>query len=68
MNPHTYLDLGHLILDKEAKTFQWNKKKKPAFSKNDPDTTGGYHVEDFELIHSDLLVQSSSLSGSKTST
>jgi hypothetical protein len=62
MNPHTY---GHLIFDKGAKTIQW---KKTAFSTNGAGTTGGYRVEECKLIHSYLLVQSSSLSGSKTST
>jgi hypothetical protein len=42
--------------------------KKTAFSTNGAGTTGGYHVEECKLIHSYLLVQSSSLSGSKTST
>ena len=63
MNPHTS---GHLIFDKGAKTIQWKKKTK--FSTNGAGTTGGYHVEECELIHSYLLVQSSSLSGSKNST
>jgi hypothetical protein len=62
LNPHTY---GHLIFDKGAKTIQWEKT---AFSTNGAGTTGGYHVEEFELIHSYLLVQSSSLSRSNTST
>jgi hypothetical protein len=39
--------------------------KKTAFSTNGAGTTGRYHVEEWELIHSYLLVQSSSLSGSK---
>jgi hypothetical protein len=30
--------------------------KKTAFSTNGADTTGGYHVEEFELINSYLLV------------
>ena len=51
MNPHTY---GHLIFDKGAKTIQW---KKTTFSTNGADTTGSYHVEECELIHSYLLVQ-----------
>jgi hypothetical protein len=49
MNPHTY---GHSIFDKGAKTIQW---KKTAFSTNGPGTTGGYHVEECELIHSYLF-------------
>jgi hypothetical protein len=60
MNPHTY---GHLIFDKGTKTIQLT-----AFSTNGAGTTGSYHVEKCKLIHSYLLVQSSSLSGSKTST
>jgi hypothetical protein len=39
--------------------------KKTAFSTNGTGTTGGYHVEECELIHSYLLVQSSLLSGIK---
>jgi hypothetical protein len=62
MNPHTY---GQLIFDKGAKTIQWEKEE---FSTNNAVTTGGYHVEECKLIHSYLLVQSSTLSGSKTST
>ena len=62
MNPHTY---GHLIFDKGAKTIQW---KKTAFSTNVAGTTGGYHVEEYKLIHSHLLVKSPRLSGSKNST
>jgi hypothetical protein len=63
MNPHTH---GHFIFDKGAKTIQW--KKMIAFSINGAGITGGYHVEECKLIHSYLLVQSSSLSGSNTST
>ena len=63
MNPQTY---GHLIFDKGAKTNISGKKT--VFSKNGTGTTGCYHVEECELIHSYLLVQSSSLSGSKNST
>jgi hypothetical protein len=62
MNPHTY---GHLISDKGAKTIQW---KKTTFSTIGAGSTGSYHVEEFELIHTYLLVQSSSLSGSRAST
>jgi hypothetical protein len=68
MNPHTY---GHLIFDKGAKIIQWGGKKtnkqNPAFSANGAGTTGGYHVEDCELIHSYHHLQSSSLSGSRNS-
>ena len=52
INPHTCC---HLIFDKGAKTIQWEKKK-TAFSTNAAGTTGGYHVEECELIHSYLLV------------
>jgi hypothetical protein len=62
MNTHAY---GQLIFDKGAKTIQW---KKTAFSTNGGGTTGSYHVEEFELIHSYLLVLRSSLSGSRNST
>jgi hypothetical protein len=62
MNPHTY---GHLIFDKELKP---SSEKNTAFSTNVAGTSGGYHIEEWESIHSYLLVQSSSLSGSKTST
>jgi hypothetical protein len=37
--------------------------KKTAFSTNGAGTTGGYHVEECELIHSYLLVLRSNLSG-----
>ena len=36
-------------------------EKKTAFSINGAGSTGGYHVEECKLIHSYLLVQSSSL-------
>jgi hypothetical protein len=42
--------------------------KKRAFSTNGAGTTGGYHVEECKLIHSYLLVQITTLSGSKNST
>jgi hypothetical protein len=42
--------------------------KDTAFSTNGAGTTGGDDIEEFELIHSYILVQSSSLSGSKYST
>jgi hypothetical protein len=38
-------------------------EKITAFSTNVAGTTGGYHVEECELIHFYLLVQMSSLSG-----
>jgi hypothetical protein len=62
MNPHTH---GHLIFDKGAKTIQ---RKKTAFSSNGAGTTGGYHVEEYKLIPSYLLVLRSNLSGSRNST
>jgi hypothetical protein len=62
MNPHTY---GHLIFDKGAKTIQW---KKDSIFKNGAGTTGSYHVEKCELIHSYLLVLRSNLSGLRNST
>ena len=62
MNPHTY---GHLIFDKGAKPIQW---KKDTFSKNGAGTTGGYHVEGCELIHSYILLLRSNLSGLWNST
>ena len=37
--------------------------KKTAFSTNGAGTTGGYHVEECELIHSYLFVLRSNLSG-----
>jgi hypothetical protein len=63
MNPHTY---GHLIFDIGAKTIQW--KKKTAFSKNDPGSTGGYYLEECKSVLSYPCVQSSGSSGSSTST
>ena len=62
MNPHIY---GHLIFDKGAKTIQWKKR---AFSTNGADTTGSYHVEECELMHSYLLVPRSDLTGLRNST
>jgi hypothetical protein len=62
MNPHTY---GYLIFDKGTEP---SSGKKTAFSTNGAGTTGGYHVEEYKLIHSYVLVESSSLSGSKNST
>jgi hypothetical protein len=65
INPHAY---GHLIFDKGDKTIQWKKRKHfqqmvlAQLAKN------ANHVEEFELIHSYFLVQSSSLSGSRNST
>ena len=62
MNPHTY---GHLIFDKGAKIIQW---KKTAFSTIGAGTTGCYHVEECESIHTYLLVLRSNLNGSKNFT
>jgi hypothetical protein len=62
MNSCTY---GHLIFDKGTKTIQW--KKKTAFSTNGAGTTGGYHVEECEMIHSYLLVLRSNRSGLRNS-
>jgi hypothetical protein len=62
MNPHT---CGHLFFDKGAKP---SSGKKTAFSTNGAVSTGGYHVEERESIHSYLFVQRSSLSGSRNST
>jgi hypothetical protein len=58
MNSHTY---GHLIFDKGAKNHP--VEKKTASSTNGAGTTGGYHVEEWELIHSYLLVLMLNLSG-----
>jgi hypothetical protein len=62
MNPHTY---GQLIFDKGSKTIQW---KKDSISTNGAGSTGSYHVQECELIHSYLHVQNSSLHGSRNST
>jgi hypothetical protein len=62
MNPYTY---GHLIFDKRAKTVG---KKKTAFSTKEVGSTVDQHVEECKLIHSDLLVQISCPSVSRTST
>ena len=59
MNSQIY---GHLIFDKGIKTILW--KKNSIFNKW-CGTTGSYQVEKCSLIHSYLLLQSSSLSGSK---
>jgi hypothetical protein len=61
MNPHTY---GHLFFDKGAKPIHW--KKDSIFTKG-AGTTGSYHVEECELIHSYLLVLRSNLSRSRNS-
>jgi hypothetical protein len=42
-----------LIFDKGAKTIHW---KKTEFSTKDAGSTGGYHVQEYDLIHSYLLV------------
>jgi hypothetical protein len=42
--------------------------RKTAFSTNGAGTTGCYHVEEWELIHSYLLVLRSNLSGSRNFT
>jgi hypothetical protein len=47
-------------LTREQKT---SSEKKTAISTNGAGTTGGYHVEEWELIHSYLLVLRSNLSG-----
>ena len=57
MNPHTY---GHLILTRELKP---SSGKETAFSTNGAGTTGRYHVEECELIHSYLLVLMPNLRG-----
>jgi hypothetical protein len=60
MNPHTY---GHFTLHKGAKPILW--KEDSIFNKWC--WLNYQHVEECELIHSYLLVQSSSLSGSRNS-
>jgi hypothetical protein len=62
MNLNTY---GHLIFDKEAETIQW---KKYSTFKNVVGSTGSQHMEECKLIHSYILVQSSSPIGPRTST
>jgi hypothetical protein len=62
MNPHTY---GHLILTRVQKS---SSGKKTAFSSNGAGKTGCYHVEEWEFIHSYLLVLRSNLSGLRNST
>ena len=47
-------------MTREQKT---SSEKKTAISTNGAGTTGGYHVEEWELIHSYLLVLRSNLSG-----
>jgi hypothetical protein len=59
--------LGHLIFEKGAKIIYWEKKKKTV-STNGDDSTGGQHVEEYKLIHSYILVQSSIPRGSRTCT
>jgi hypothetical protein len=55
-----------LIFNKGAKTIQWEKKD--SILTNGADSTGGQHVEKCKSTHPYLLVQSSSLGGSRTST
>jgi hypothetical protein len=43
-----------------------SSRKKTAFSTNGAGTTGGYHVEECDLIHSYFLVLRSNLKGSRT--
>jgi hypothetical protein len=62
MNPHAY---GHLIFDRGAKTIHW---KEDNISTNGAGKTGNCCVEEWELIHSYLLVLRSSLGGSRNST
>ena len=50
-------------LTKEVKP---SSEKMTAFSTNGAGSTEGYHVEEWELIHSYLLVLRSNLSGSRT--
>jgi hypothetical protein len=45
-----------------------SRGKKIAFSTNGVGTTGGYHVEEYELIISYLIVLRTNLSGSRNST
>jgi hypothetical protein len=62
MSSHTY---GTCSLTSELKP---SSGEKIAFSINGAGLTGGYHVEECELIHFYLLVLSLSLSGSRNST
>jgi hypothetical protein len=62
VNPHIY---GTWSLTRELKLSSGNKI---AFSTNGACTTGCYHVEECELIHSYLLVLRSNLSGLGNST
>jgi hypothetical protein len=50
-------------LTKKLKLFSG---KKTVFSSNGAGSPGGYHVEEYELIHFYLLVLRSNLSGSRT--
>jgi hypothetical protein len=64
LNPHTYGKLN-----KEAKNHNKSQSgKKTAYSTNGAGLSGCWHVEEWKLIHSYLLVQSSNPSGSRTST
>jgi hypothetical protein len=57
MNPPTY---GHFTKDIKP-----SNGKKTAFSTSGAGSTGHYHIEEFELFHSYLLLQSSNLKWSK---
>jgi hypothetical protein len=55
-----------------TRSLSWELKpsseKKTAFSTNGAGTTGSYHVEEYKLIHSYLLVLRSNLRGLRNST
>jgi hypothetical protein len=51
-----------------TKELKISSGKNTAFSTSGADTTGGYHVEEYELIYSYLLVLRSNLRGSRNST
>ena len=53
---------------RKLKMMENGSGKKTAFSTNGAGTTGGYHVEECELIHFYLLVLRSNLSGSRNFT
>jgi hypothetical protein len=74
MKAMLYIKKKKKIIQSINKSGIWTRELKPSsgkkrtFSTNGAGTTGSYHVEECKLIHSYLLVQSLSLSGSKTST
>ena len=63
-----WLYMGWMVTWSLTRELKPSSGKKTAFSTNGAGTTGRYHVEECQLIHFYLFVQSSNLSGSRKST